>query len=186
MAKKLCVLVVGHKKSAQGARNETTGETEFQFNTKLVKYVKAVAGEVNIKIVNRRTYKGLPAMINKLKPDFVLSFHDNAYNTKASGSETLYHEDKDDPTPWDGLSKQLARIVQDKMVGVLGLPDRGIKGRDEEGRGGYLLRNVKAPCGILEPVFIDNDEDLDNIKAKLKEFGDCIVEAIHDFAEVLG
>jgi len=61
-------------------------------------------------------------------------------------------------------SRTVAEILQRGLVGFFGLPDRGIKPRTSEDRGGYLLCYTNAPCVIAEPFFIDNDQDLSKAK----------------------
>lgn len=143
------VLVVGHTTSSPGACAPDI--CEFDYNENLAYMIKRQAN--NTEIVYRDSYSGLPKKINKLKPDLIISLHCNAFNKKASGTETLYyHKSK--------KSKKFAQEIQDIMVEVLELPDRGIKPKTSEDRGGYLLKNTKAPCVLIEPFFIDNPTDL--------------------------
>lgn len=146
-------LVVGHKSNAAGACNKNHGICEFPFNDQLVKDLEARVGHKHdIEIVYRDTYNGLPAKINALYPKFIVSFHCNAFNTKASGTETLYYHKS-------SKGVVMADIFQKNMVAALGLKDRGIKPKSAEDRGGYLLRYTNAPCVLIEPFFIDNDSD---------------------------
>ena len=157
-------LVVGHKPDSPGACNNTYNMCEFPFNTKLVAdLVNQLNNKYEIEIVYRDTYKGLPAKINSLSPDFIVSFHCNAFNTKASGTETLYYYKS-------SKGADMADIFQKNMVAVLGLKDRGVKPTSTEDRGGYLLRYTNAPCVLLEPFFIDNDSDFDIVANNYEGF----------------
>lgn len=89
--KKLCALVIGHKKSSPGAINETAGLNEFDFNEDLAMRIEKKAQSTNIQRVFRRTYNELPGDINLLNPKFVVSLHCNAYDGSASGTEVLYY-----------------------------------------------------------------------------------------------
>jgi len=150
---KTIALVIGHSNESQGARNKSAA-TEFEYNERLVSmiYTSLYKTNVHLDIVYRGSYKKLPDKVNKLKPDYIISFHCNAYNKTVSGTETLYYHSSK-------KGKLLAEYLQSNMIDALGLKDRGIKPKHSEDRGGYLLRYTKAPCVIIEPFFIDNDED---------------------------
>ena len=166
---KKCALVVGHKPDQPGACNKTYNICEFEFNNNLIDRVMNSLvdpvdpdGGMDLVKVLRNTYKTLPDDINKLNPDFIISFHANAYNGKFSGTETLYYKGS-------VKGRKMAEIFQRNMVTVLKLKDRGIEGRDTEDRGGHLLKYTNAPCIIIEPFFIDNDSDFERV-SEVKEF----------------
>lgn len=174
----LCALVIGHKKTSPGAANTSTNVTEFAFNEALSRHIEDKVDGVVVQRVFRRTYKQLPDDINELKPDFIVSLHCNAFNRTASGTEVLYyHKSK--------RGKALAGVLQEKLLAALGLKDRGIKPRTSEDRGGYLLKNTKAPCVIAEPFFIDNDEDLKIAQTKLDALADAYARSIEQYAAEL-
>ncbi len=176
--KKLCALVIGHKKSSSGAVNEKTGLTEFDFNEDLAIRIEKKVQKTQTQRVYRRLYEELPADINALKPHFVLSLHCNAYNGRASGTEVLYYHRSE-------AGKAIAGILQRRLVDFLGLPDRGIKPKTSEDRGGYLLRYTKAPCIIAEPFFIDNDQDLAKAKENLDGLAAVYAGSIDEMAQVV-
>ncbi|MGD9035372.1 MAG: N-acetylmuramoyl-L-alanine amidase [Syntrophobacterales bacterium] len=176
--KKLCALVIGHKKSSFGASNEETGLNEFDFNDDLAIRIEKKVQTTRIQRIYRRTYRALPDDINALDPDFVLSLHCNAYNGRASGTEVLYyHRSK--------LGESIANILQRHLVTFLGLRDRGIQPKTSEERGGYLLRYTKAPCVIAEPFFIDNDEDLAKARDDLEGLAGAYASAIDAMAQTV-
>ena len=176
--KKLCALVIGHKKSSPGARNEAIGIHEFEFNEDLAMRIEKKTGNTKIQRVYRRTYEELPGDINGLNPNFVLSLHCNSYNGQASGTEVLYyHRSK--------IGKNLAGILQNHLVQCLGLRDRKIQPKGSEERGGYLLRYTKAPCVIAEPFFIDNDEDLAKARNDLEGLAGAYASAIDAMAQAV-
>jgi len=74
----------------------------------------------------------------------------------------------------------MAEIFNSNLVSVLGLPDRGIKGRGTEDRGGFLLRYTNAPCIICEPFFIDNNKDFDRVKERYEDLVSAYVKSIND------
>jgi N-acetylmuramoyl-L-alanine amidase len=166
-------LVVGHSEKAQGAANSDSRITEFQYNKKLVAQTQEKLQNMGIEavIIYRDTYKGLPGKINKENPDLIVSFHCNACNKKASGSETLFLLRSKN-------GKILADELQKYVVSVLELPNRGAKPRTIDDRGGFLLKYTKAPCVILEPFFIDNNSDLKKAQKLQEELASSISMAI--------
>ena len=156
---KKCALVVGHKKSSPGASNKASGLTEFIFNDKLAIDIEEEISGVEVQRVYRRTYNSLPGDINELDPDLIVSLHCNAFDGSASGTEVLYYHRST-------KGELIASILNEHLVESLGLKNRGIKPKTAEDRGGYLLKNTVAPCVIVEPFFIDNNEDLKTVTDK--------------------
>ena len=175
--KKLCALVIGHKKSSPGAVNESSGLTEFDFNEDLAIRIEKKVKKTEVQRIYRRTYKELPDDINTLDPDFIISLHCNAFNRKASGTEVLYYHNSD-------ASRTIAEILRRDLVDFLGLPDRGIKPKTSEDRGGYLLRYTNAPCVIAEPFFIDNDQNLSKAKENPEGLAAAYAGSIDEIAHV--
>ena len=166
-------LVVGHTENKKGATNKSFCLCEYDINNKLAKDIKKILG-AKVEIVYRLNgYKNLPSDINKLNPKFILSLHSNAFNTEARGSEILYYHKS-------VVSKKLALIFQKVVVNSLGLKDRGIKSRTAEDRGGYLLKYTNAPCIIMEPYFIDNDEDFTSYLCKYEKYTEEISNTINN------
>jgi N-acetylmuramoyl-L-alanine amidase len=170
--KKLCALVIGHKKSSPGAVNERAGLTEFDFNEDLAIRIEKKIRNAEVQRIYRRTD------INALEPDFVISLHCNAFNERASGTEALYYHKSE-------KGKKMAEILLNHLVEHLKLPDRGIKAKTSEDRGGYLLRYTNAPCVIAEPFFIDNDQDLSRAKENLEGLAAVYASSIDEMAQVV-
>ena len=176
--RQLCALVIGHKKASPGAVNRRTGLTEFAFNENLAMRIERQVQKVHIQRVYRRTYRELPDDINALGPDFIVSLHCNAFDGRASGTEVLYYHRSE-------KGRRMAGILQRHLVRHLGLPDRGVKPRTVEDRGGYLLRYTEAPCVIAEPFFIDNDGDLARAQEDLDGLASAYARAIEAMAGVV-
>ncbi len=177
MTTPLCALVIGHNHKQQGASNRN-GLTEFAFNEALSMDILAATKKCNVMRVYRHNYKQLPAEINKINPDFIISLHCNAFNTQAHGTETLYLMNS-----WKG--HQLAQVVQTHLVRALKLSDRGVKATAAEDRGGYLLQQTRAPCVIAEPFFIDNDADLSIAQTRIDNLVRAYVNSIEQYAYLL-
>lgn len=151
---KIC-LVVGHRKSSQGASNKITKDTEFTFGNELAMEIASICKH-DCFIIHREDtkngYSKLPEKINKFDCDLVISLHCNAFNGVASGHEVLYWNTSSESKEW------ATRI--NKAIGLaLNNNDRGIKPIKLGDRGANILRATKAPCILLEPFFIDNDSD---------------------------
>jgi N-acetylmuramoyl-L-alanine amidase len=178
LADKLCALVIGHKKSSPGAVNAASGLTEFDFNEKLALLVEERIEAVRVQRVYRRTWESLPGDINELNPHFIVSMHCNAFNGRTSGTEVLYYHRSQ-------AGMKIAEILQRRLVECLGLPDRGIKPKTAEDRGGLLLCSTHAPCVIAEPFFIDNDQDLARAQANLEGLAASYAAAIEAMSAVI-
>ncbi|WP_294962358.1 N-acetylmuramoyl-L-alanine amidase [Sulfurimonas sp.] len=173
-------IVIGHSTYSRGARNKSSDVSEFEFNEKLAKDIKANWSEHNLSdeivlVYRENGYSKLPYEINDLDVDLVISLHCNAFNTTASGCEMLYYHKS-------VKGKNIAKIFQDKLTDILENKDRGIKSKDSEDRGGHLLKATNAPCIIVEPFFIDNDDDFlnatDDGGALVEGYCDAIDEAL--------
>ena len=175
---KTCALVIGHKKASPGAENTSSGVTEFAFNEQLAMEIEQKVSGVQIQRVYRRTYKTLPGDINELEPDFSISLHCNAFNQTASGTEVLFYHRSD-------KGRQMAEILNEKLVRALGLKNRGVQPKTAEDRGGYLLKNAAAPCVIAEPFFIDNDMDLEAATSKRQLLVSAYAEGIEAIADMI-
>ncbi|MCK4783958.1 MAG: N-acetylmuramoyl-L-alanine amidase [Desulfobacteraceae bacterium] len=173
--KKLCALVIGHKKSSPGAKNSKSNLTEFDFNEDLALRIEKMVKKSDVQRIYRRIYKELPDDINALGPNFIVSLHCNAFNKKATGTEVLYYH-KSEP------GKKMAEILLNYLVEYLELPNRGIKPKTSEERGGYVLRYTNAPCVISEPFFIDNDKDLERATRNINELAEIYANAIDDIS----
>ncbi len=175
---RLCALVIGHKKMSPGAINDTSGMTEFDFNDHLSVMIEKRVKHTQVQRVYRRTLKELPDDINSLGPDFVVSLHCNAFNKKASGTEVLYYHRSES-------GRRLAQTLLKRLVSQLKLPNRGVKPKTAEDRGGYLLCYTKAPAVISEPFFIDNDADLAVAQSDLEGLAMAYASAIDEMASMI-
>lgn len=161
------VLIAGHKPTSPGSVNQALGETEFNINKATVLQVFRILSDyegIEPVIVWRGMYKDLPDQVKTHKPDLVISMHANAFNTRARGSEVLYYYK-------DKRAAAYAKMLQSHFIELLGLPDRGVKPKSAEERGGYLLAYTEAPTLIGEPFFVDNDEELLHMRA---HFGNLV------------
>ncbi len=159
------LLVVGHSAAKSGAVNLSSGVSEFDFNSKLAARIGELVlanPRIQLSVIYRKSYRRLPEEVNTLNPDFCLSLHCNAFDTQTSGTQTLYYHTYEQ-------SKALAEVVQREIVKCLGLRDRGVVGVTDSGRGAHILKNIKAPCVIVESFFIDNDLDVKRANERFED-----------------
>ena len=176
--KKVCI-IIGHGGNDFGAWNKRTKENELEYNTDLAKTVAQKLKEAGFDtFAHNRGYGKMEniGFINSNSPDVIISLHCNAATGTATGTEMLHwHTSKN--------GKKLASCVQEEVLKALGLRDRGIKEKKLGDRGAGLLKSTKAPCIILEPFFIDNDNDLKIGKEKKNEYAEAIVNGIVKYFE---
>lgn len=177
MSKNICI-IIGHGGKDVGAINPITKETELNYNIDLAERLRKELKKTENYVVD--TYNRGNANVenvhylNKVGYDVIISLHCNAYNGYAHGTEVLY---------WNTSKKGqvLAQCIQDEVLETLGLTDRGLKPIKNGDRGAYLLRKTNAPCVIIEPFFIDNDNDFNIGKEKKDEYSKAIALAINKY-----
>jgi len=176
------IFVIGHDIQAQGA-SSSNGLTEYAWNSVFVhelanrlfsKYDKTI-GLVFTRPAGRNGLRKLTNYINDYAPKFVISFHCNAYDGKASGTETLYWHSSIE-------GKWMASRVQEAIVNTLRIPNRGLKPISKGERGWMILGLTQAPTIITEPFFIDNDRDLEVAQKKRNELLEAYEFAILEIA----
>lgn len=169
------VVNTGHGGGDPGAVNKSLNVTEHDYCTKLtsalVSALRKLGHEADVVVQDKRGVGMVAAACNALSPDVVVSLHNNAAeNLKATGTETLYWH-----TSTNG--KKLAEAVQKRLVAALGLPDRGVKARDNLA----VLRSTRAPAIIVEPFFISNDGDYKLAVEKMPQLADAIAQGVNDW-----
>ena len=83
---------------------------------------------------------------NNFGADFFVSIHLNsAENSSANGIETLVYENK-------GVNNQLASNIQNELIKIKGVTNRGIKEQKEL----VVLNSTKMPAVLIEAGFISN------------------------------
>ncbi len=103
---------------------------------------------------------------NQTECDLFVSIHFNAYNGRASGTETLISGSTG--------SLMLGHCIQTNLKAVLNLPNRGLKERP----GLCVLRNTVMPAVLVEVCFIDNDFDWRRYDAHRDEAARAIATGI--------
>lgn len=86
--------------------------------------------------------------------DVVLEFHFNAFNSKASGVETIVSDNA------TNKSLQFAKELNDVTAFILGLPNRSVKRESQSARGKLGIMRENATTALIELCFIDNCNDV--------------------------
>lgn len=186
--KRICI-IIGHGGNDCGAVNPHTGETELAYNTELADMVMEALKDRYEVVKYNRGYNKVEnvGIVNGYKADVILSLHCNSFNGITSGTEALYWHSSE-------KSKKMAEILSKNISETFGIHNRGAKPRitselkkknskfkDMETRGSYLLYRTNAPCNIIEPFFIDNDNDLKLGKEKKQEYVETIKKSIEEY-----
>ncbi|MGE4169526.1 MAG: N-acetylmuramoyl-L-alanine amidase [Candidatus Margulisiibacteriota bacterium] len=168
LAGKLIVIDPGHGGSDPGAVAKS-GEFEKDFTLDISRRLAKKLGQAGAKTVLERENDENPELseradqVNRLRPAVFVSVHINSFvNDVMGGTETYYYKYKD---------KRLAKAIHDEMVHTLGLKDNGLR-RSRL----YVLRHTKVPAVLVEPVYITNPAEFEQLKQP--EFRDKIADAI--------
>lgn len=122
-------------------------------------------------------YDGLQAICdeaNNWHADLFVSIHCNAFNGKASGTETIYYE-------YSTAGKRLANCIQRQIVSSLGTVDRGIKSKISGGYDAYVTKYTDMPAVLVETAFIDNPHDAKLLREREDDFARAIARGITDY-----
>ena len=161
-------VIVGHNKSSKGAYSGHLMVSEWVYNQRIAEYMHDNGANLNIvtktflrtpgggyKKEIERVYK----KVNNWGPDLAIELHFNAGG--GNGSEMLYWHKSDS-------SKILARSVQNEVMDVLELKNRGLKARKQGDRGWRSLVAANGPVILAEPFFGDSITDCN----KMMEIGE--------------
>jgi N-acetylmuramoyl-L-alanine amidase len=109
---------------------------------------------------------------NSCNPDLHLALHSNAGG--GTGTETWVYKTGTN-------SERFGRLLQDKVVAVLGLKDRGLKDATLPGqRKGEVIR-TNATAVLIELYFHDNPGDQQRFNERHDEVVEAIVSAVLDW-----
>lgn len=111
---------------------------------------------------------------NEKDADVFVSLHFNAFNMRATGTETLVSGTPD--------SLLLGHCIQSNIRAVLCLPDRGLKERPCL----FVLRRTAMPAVLAEVCFIDNDYDIKRYLGRAEEVASAIATGIIQYPAMIG
>lgn len=184
-------LVVGHEPEKPGAEGRYLDDSfaehkvnEYAFNTVISRQVRDMlysAADLQIIDIRRHIaggYSKLPGAVNATKAHFALELHFNAFGPTSTGTETLYwHRSQ--------RGRAYAGVLQRHLLIALGLRDRGLKPIDEDGRGGYFLKNTAMPALIAEPFFASNPQEMQHAMDNLGKLAAGYAAAIREIAGLI-
>ena len=173
------ILNIGHGGVRKDPGACSNGFEEHTWNKDFVEnYVVSECKKqgLNYIIINQDFYSKLPGKINNAaeKGDVTLSFHLNAADETAYGSEMLYWHTSE-------KSKELAEYLQEANTEATHLRNRGIKPRVKGDRGWTLLYKTTTPCIIVESGFVTNKNDMEVLEATKKELAKYYVSAVKNY-----
>lgn len=119
-------------------------------------------------------------MANQANADIFVSIHANAFNGKASGTETFYYG-KASTNSRIEESKKLAGYIQVRLLEAMGTKDRGVKS------GNYaVIRETTMPAVLVELGFIDNKDDYAKLSTETyrQKSAEAIYYGILDYYKV--
>lgn len=174
-------LDAGHGINTAGKRTPD-GEREWAFNSKVLLACTAKLNKYqDVQILRLDDPTGntdvpLATRTNKAnawKADALVSIHHNALAGKwgsHGGVETLIQE----VTASKG-SKDLAALIQPRIVNAMGLRNRGVKSKNN-----HMTRVSNMPAILTEGGFMDSTTDIPALRsdAKLKEQGEAIADGL--------
>ena len=92
-------------------------------------------------------------LANAAQASLFMCVHNNAGDPGASGTETYYWHDPDDPTKYSVEGQKLAALIQQDLVAALGSVDRGAK---EHPKDLWVLAQSNMTAVLTEVGFVDN------------------------------
>ncbi|KIQ94711.1 N-acetylmuramoyl-L-alanine amidase LytC precursor [Anoxybacillus thermarum] len=171
---RIIVVDAGHGGKDPGAMSG--GANEKTIVLEVAKFVKEKLEKAGATVIMTRetdVYPTLQDRVNIAKNSYAemfVSIHTNsAANTSAKGAE-VYYDSSTNPNSEE--SKKLAQYIQEEIVRMANMVDRGVKNS-----GLYVLRNNTVTSVLVELGFISNAED----RAKLTsaEYQNIYAEAIY-------
>lgn len=176
----------GHDlKYDSGAINKTYSITEAQIvrsvADKVAYYLRLVGYDVRIAqsdnlyfdsfYAERQAETPVCVASNNWPADIFVSLHCNAFNTKASGTETLIYQ--------TGFNSEiLASCIQRQLIDTLHTVNRGVKEAPQL----TVLRRTNAPAVLVEIAFIDNNADALLLINNQDDISRSISRGITDYA----
>lgn len=179
-------LVVGHTSRAGGAHSSHFKMNEYKFyrnfmGPKIMNALLDLRIESKMFFRDNGGYRQAYKDVIDWDADIVIELHFNAFNGKASGTEILLANNHDDPGLFE---KEFAQDMVDKISGVLGISNRGLKFRPKEKgeRGWHLVNQTRSiPSILIEPFFGDNENDCREVSNNLTSFTAAISLPCHTY-----
>ena len=163
-------ICVGHSRANDTGATAPGGVTEYAWNKPIAHTVKANLTALGAEVLVVDEYgvrealdygpamRWLAPVVSEFEAELVVELHFNSSSDrKARGFETLITGSR--------RGTILGNCLQDAMAELFtGEPNRGVKVRKRDDRGGAFLYLNKPPAAILEPLFASNVGSWDTYK----------------------
>ena len=158
----------GHDRELDSGAVNHDGTRECDKAYELGMMVKALLEEqgIDTRLEQNDDLYGICTDANDAAADIFISLHFNAFNEKATGTETLISSSPS--------SLILGHCLQSFVQQALGLNDRGLKERMDL----IVINSTAMPAALIELCFIDNDHDLAQYETKKAQVAQAICTAI--------
>lgn len=160
-----------------GAGSYGTEEIRMQFLADMTKdYMTAGRGSITVYRNNgAMSLSNTIADSNAKNPDVHLALHSNAGG--AQGTEVYYH--------YKGSGKPLAEAVYNAVAPLTCAPDRGVHADNTLYTNGLAeLRETTAPAALIEIMFHDNLNDVNDYLSKVNSIALALAKAIYSYFNV--
>ena len=108
---------------------------------------------------------------NNAELDYLISVHCNSFNeSTACGHEVLFSKGSN-------KGEDLAQVIQNSLVKIVRLRDRGIKPRNNLA----VLNRTKMPAVLVETAFISNSSESVLLREKPEIFARAIADGIKNY-----
>lgn len=150
----IIVIDAGHGGHDNGANG--FGLLEKDINLKTALKVEEKLHDAGFKVVMTRSTDEFLELSERVdvayeaNGDAFVSIHSNAFDGSAKGTETYYYS-----SSVRKESQKLATAIQERMMEMLDMIDRGVKGANFH----VLRENLRMPSALVELGFIDNRSD---------------------------
>lgn len=170
---RIIVIDAGHGGSDPGAA--ANGIVEKHLALDVSKRVEAKLKKAGANVLMTRSGDTFPSLKDRTeyaKKNFAetfVSIHGNAATPSASGSEVFYDTSGN---PNGAESRVLAQYIQNNIVRMAGMNDRGAKDT-----GFYVIKNNNVAAVLVELGFMTNKSDANKLKSE--KYKDIYAEAIY-------
>lgn len=132
-----------------------------------------IQGDFDVEFFQQETsYNEIAKVENSSNSDIFVSVHCNSFSKpSANGAEVLYY-------PTSNKGKELAQSVQNGIVELFSLSDRGIKARSDL----HVLKSTRAVAILVECAFISNPKEEILLRDNPELFAEAIFNGIMEYA----
>lgn len=178
---RIIVIDAGHGGSDPGAAGN--GIIEKTLTLDVAKRVEAKLKNAGAKVLMTRTGDTFPTL--KDRTDFAkkhyaetfVSIHGNSFNKPSANGVEVFYDSSGNPNGDE--SRVLAQYIQNNIVKMTNLTDRGVKNT-----GFYVLKNNQVASVLVELGFMTNKEDADKLKKNPDLFAEAIYQGLLQYYSV--